>query len=639
MSINWNGIGIGFMAAKEQQRRDAEDEQRVTDNAQKVKDNAFQDELRGRQRTEWKETDRIKAADKADIADVNAQYAGKATQPTTGASADDVATAQKAVAADKLTANIDSILDAPPADPLPGTTPAPSMAKLPDAPTWANPKQAAATADSSSTDTSATTAPAAVAVAAAAAPAAPAAQATPVATTAPVLAAPSGVAAAPAPVVTTTAVAPIDTSNSPKLDPAVAAKVQVLAQAKGLAAHDFNDSLAMQQELIRRKAARGDMTPEDYATKTTMLKRMQTEGINDAVNLMAQGRYDEAMQAYNSAGSMKGAKVVKAEQGTTKINGQDVPTNFVTIRNADGTNTVMDATKAQYQLLDLNTQLQHADRARTFDQSDKQHTDTLKLQREQLAQSAKDAAAGRSIQMAQLRQSAAQFNASTPFGQIASIELAMGGKMTPEQRAQKLGIDTMNPAARAQLNSYLKQQDAISGAMNKAQADGTWQPESQGAKDMNLRSAMLNQQVSDLLIKVNQGPKAGADPLGILPATQARGGTPSSAAAPGAAPQAARQPVLTPVGGIPIAERDKRIDTFNNTVGGGGALARRTSAQESRQADAAANFDTQLASMKRGMTRADAIRVLDWFNDQAEAGTLTNVQLQQVRQARHAAGY
>jgi len=347
---------------------------------------------------------------------------------------------------------------------------------------------------------------------------------------------------APIPLKAPVATAP---ATSPKLDPAVSTKLAAIAPAAGVPKPaNFNDSLDRQLAILRRKMDRGTLSADEYASRTSALNRMKNEGVQDALGLMAQGRYDEAMSRYNSVGTMRGATIVKAEEGTTKLNGEDVPTHYVTVRNADGTRSTLDVTRAQYQMLDMEKQLAHADRARNS-QEQREHR---KFEREMAGKEfdarRKHEDESRRLQWAQFRQS----RENTPAGKLASIEKALGRTLSPEERAQHLGFDTLPQATRAQLNSYLKQQDQISAAMNKAQAEGMWDPNSPGAKDMIARDAVLSQQVADLLGKSAGG--AGADPLGLKGANG--GGTPNPVAAPaGPAQQApARRPTIAPAGGI-----------------------------------------------------------------------------------------
>ncbi|MET3134313.1 hypothetical protein AAKU55_004608 [Oxalobacteraceae bacterium GrIS 1.11] len=485
MSINWAGAAAGFQGYKEEQRRTDADARQAKADARADQDAGYQDELRGRQRADWKEADRIKAADISDRADINAGANAKVKMDTGAA---DQAIAEGQVASDRTGAAIAGALDAP-AESFPGAAPQ-SLARDPDASPLLSLKPA-----------------------------------------------------------------PADTSNSPRLTPEVAGKLQALQAAGGMPkARDFNDALDRQSEFLRRKLTRGDLTAQDYASQSGYLNKLKTEGVNDALSLMAQGRYDEAMEKYNGVGAMRGARIVAGQEGVTRINGQDTPTHFVTVANADGTQSRMDVARAQYQLLDMNTQLQHQDKAANTAMTAKHYADTALYQRDELAQRARDSAAGRAIQQAQLNLAVRQYDASTPFGQIAAKEKALGAPMTPDQKATILGVDAMPVATRARLTSLLKEQDQISQAMNKAQADGTWQPESVGGRDMRVRSAMLNQQVADLL--------PGRAPGGVMPdPANIRGagalGGPAGGAAPNpvapakqASVPAQRVPVIAPAGGV-----------------------------------------------------------------------------------------
>ena len=110
----------------------------------------------------------------------------------------------------------------------------------------------------------------------------------------------------------------------------------------------------------------------------------------------------------------------------------------------------------------------------------------------------------------------------------------------------------------------------------------------------------------------------------------------TDSAAPPAVPT--RRRASFTVGGMSIEERDKRMDLFNKKVGGGADRQRFKSAMEDRKKDVADNFDTKLAAIRHGMPRAEAYALLSWFDSQGQAGTLSNQQLMQVRKARQAAG-
>lgn len=471
---NWSGMAAGFKGYQDGERAIADEERRKADEARRVKadaradtEAAFQEEARSRQRYDWKEVDRIKAADKKDMADIREQLANEAGAVQGGA---DPVAAEGAPAADNIQAEIDKAM-APPLDVLPGVAAKPaSMVKNPAA-----------------------------------------------------------LDLAPAPAAASLAALP-----TPKKMGAIGTPAGTVHKG------DFNSALEVQTAFLRRKNARGDLTLEELAQKQGLLTKMKNEGIADALSLMGQGRYDDAMEAYNAAGSMKGARIVKGEASTTKINGEEHPTHLVTIRNRDGTQVTMDVAKARYQLLDFETQLAQSARAGQTAMQREHYLGTREDNKAARAQQARDSAAGRAIQMAHLAMSREQHAQSTPLGQIQAKEKALGRTLSPVERAAMLGVDTMNPATRAQLGSLLKEQDQISAAMTKAQAEGTWAPESAGAKSLHTRSAMLNQQVSDLL----GGPRSAADPLNLN--GPAKGAAPVTA--PAATQSTAPSALKTPAG-------------------------------------------------------------------------------------------
>lgn len=488
MAINWDGAAAGFHGYQDQARRSADDERRAKAAARADQEAAFAEEQRARQRYDWGEVDRIRAADKADLADVKKMFAGDDSEAGDGAL--ELSVAQEQVDADATRAAIDGAMAAPPE--YAPTSPVGVMAKDPTAPNW-------------------------------------------------------------------TSTSPVPATSPVKLAPAVAEKVRALRGQGGVPkAHDFNNTLEVQTELIRRKGARGDLTPEEYAQKMSFLARARNEGISDALALLSQGRYDEAMAHYNASGLMKGARLIKGQEGTTHINGEEVPTHFVTIANPDGSRTSMDVAKARYQMLDMDAQLRHVDRARQVQMQRDHHTDTVKLSREQLAQQAKDAAAGRALQGRHFGIVEAQFNAGTPLGQIQAKEKALGRTLTADERSTMLGVDALAPATRMQLNSLFKEQDQISAALNKAQAEGTWAPDSPGGRSMQIRAATISAQINDLVAGSAAG-KAQGDLLGFDAASAATPATVENPVAPAAPPQAA---ALAPVAGVraPTSSLDVRND-------------------------------------------------------------------------------
>lgn len=427
---------------------------------------------------------------------------------------------------------------------------------------------------------------------------------------------------------------------APVLAPAVADKVATLKAGGIPAPHDFNNTLAKQSALLRRKSDRGDLSPEAYAQAMAFIERARKEGVTDALELMSQGRYDEALGKYNATGAMAGARVIKGEEGVSKINGQDTPTHFVTIANADGTRTTMDVAKARYQLMDLNTQLQHQDRARQTEMQATQHAEQIKLGRDSLKQNAADAAEGRRLQANAMKIQVDQYNASTPLGQITALGQARGKALSAEEIENRLGLSRIPRAVELQVQSLMKESDLETGAMAKAIAS----PEGinpVAASTFQKNAAIRNERLSQLLAPYSGSGRAAkaADPLGFEAARAGATTVPNPVQQEG---ETATTTATATTGGVraamagQVAARDQRIDRFNRVVGG--ANTQRADAIAQRQADVAQNFAANLAAIQPGMSRADAQRVLSWMGEQADAGTLNNEQLRQVRNARRAAG-
>lgn len=471
MNLNIAGMAAGYRGYADEAQRIADEDRRVKAEQRAEKDAAYQEEARQRQRTEWSEQDRIKAADKADLAEVNARYASEAAA---GNDAADLAIAKQQVKDGQTQAQIDAAL-APPEDPTVA-----AVSKVPtdsvvvgDTPSWAKT---------------------------------------------------GGIKA--------------EKADSPVLDPAVAAKLQELAPPVGMPKpRNFNDALAKQSDLLRMKADRGDLKLADYAQGMQLINTMKTEGVNDALKRFSAGDYQGGIDAFNQTGAHRGAKIIKGVEGVTKINGEDVPTHYITIANADGSQTVIDSARAQYQLMDLNSQLTHVDRARQTEMMGKHYAETAANQKLQIQQSAADAAASRGLQSQQLALQRQQFEATTPMGRIKALSEALGKAPTSDQIENMLGVSKIPRAIELQVQSLIKENDTDSQAMARAIAS----PEGinpAAAATFQKNAALRNEKLSKLLQPYSAGGNATpSDPAGILnkPAGTAPGAMPPAGAATPAA--------------------------------------------------------------------------------------------------------
>jgi hypothetical protein len=145
-------------------------------------------------------------------------------------------------------------------------------------------------------------------------------------------------------------------------------------------------------------------------------------------------------------------------------------------------------------------------------------------------------------QSLELQQDAAL--AATPAGQIAALEKANGGPLTADQKMAKLGLSKISQTDQMQVASLLKTQEQLDQAKAKAMADGSWNPDSAGAKEMTTQHVTISMKLNKVLDKYNGGKASNADPLNIM------GGGPAPAAVK--APAAARG-VAPGLGAIPSA--------------------------------------------------------------------------------------
>jgi hypothetical protein len=312
--------------------------------------------------------------------------------------------------------------------------------------------------------------------------------------------------------------------------------------------YNFNSALDQQLIFLNSKMARGTLSATDYTNAVSQINRMKSEGIHDALALMGQGRYDEGVAQYNNTGLMRGARVVSGKEGMTKINGQDVPTHFVTVQNADGSQTVMDVAKAQYQMLDMDRQLQHVDKARQTDMQRDHFAGTLALERARLAQQTSDAAANRDIQRQHLLLAQKQMDLTTPSGKIAELQKVLGRSLTMDEVTNMVGLDSLPPAIKMQLSSIYKEMDQNSQALAKAQTDPSWIPDSPGAKQMAVRNAVLTMQAAKIIDSLHGPAQAGTG------SGQATGlSIPAPATAPNSPPVPVPVAKRLAVGGIPTS--------------------------------------------------------------------------------------
>jgi hypothetical protein len=236
---------------------------------------------------------------------------------------------------------------------------------------------------------------------------------------------------------------------------------------------------------------------------------------------------------------------------------------------ADGRPLVGDVVHAGLALQDYKTRMEaQANDTRTY-QTGQQIAESGRHNKAEEGisrQSAATAAAhlGIARQSLKLQQEAAF--AATPAGQIAALEKANGAPLTADQKMEKLGLSRISKPDQMLVASILKSQEQLDQARAKAMADGSFLPDSPGAKELAAQSAANHLKLNRVLGKYGDAGKgaASADPLGILGAD-----APAPAAAPRAAARGVAKP--TPAATASGASVDMRADPTLQALNEGAA--------------------------------------------------------------------
>jgi hypothetical protein len=428
----------------------------------------------------------------------------------------------------------------------------------------------------------------------------------------------------------------------------------------------------------------GRVSPQEYAANVKNINAMKQEGVHEALDLMAQGQYQEAMDKFNSVGVRRGVQFVSAKDGMTPIDGVQQPTKLVTLRAPDGTISTTDVTQARYQLMNIDQQLTHADKAantamlagyhgkmgdyyaqqaKTQEQWRADQASNFRMQRQEEQEKIDALKNGQQAPLwddkarARLDKLYTQTDPTTgapaydPTGAIFAKQVGLARSRTnggDVEGALDFAYQTDLGLKQAAGNDPAKLAQLRAGYLNSIAPKGAPAPQAPASAS---GSATQGSAAATTLSGNDPNGPADTDHQG-LKGTYTRDQIAQIAAAnnePGllaqydrqvasdrqaAAPTAPAKPLLAAVGGVTIADRDKKIALMNQYSGND--LSRRSNVISAATDNVAKNFDSQLATLKPGATRADLYKTLTWFDDNAPY--MTPLQMKQVKQARQAMG-
>jgi len=163
---------------------------------------------------------------------------------------------------------------------------------------------------------------------------------------------------------------------------------------------------------------------------------MKREKANEAIDLLHQGRYDEATDVFNSTGDHTGFKIISAKDAMFKAGKEEVPTKIVTVQDANGNQRVINTAESFYQRQPMEKVLAQAQKAREIEETGRHHIAEEKNQ-------AVTAQSGRISALASAQNAATSagslklqqesFKKQSLLGQVEQIE-SVTGPLKPEER-------------------------------------------------------------------------------------------------------------------------------------------------------------------------------------------------------------
>jgi hypothetical protein len=655
LGLNVMGMAAGYQGYKDELKDQEDRARRAAADEQAALDRAYLAEERSRQRYDWSEIDRMRGNRKNDAATYQRDNPFEGASPADGGSA--APAAAPAVAAPALATTA-------PAAAAPGTAPAAGQDGITDPASpgvtsypVADPMAMAGISPLPLTAASGQAAPVDAGLAGA-----PLARRVGTAPPQLVPGQPVPIDAELAGAPSARAGRPLDQAAQPPLDSAQASAAAPAAPAAPVAPasqpaaapvvpvaagipppRQFGTILGMQTYILNEAAKRGDVPLEEYAKARTFLANLRAEGVTKALDLFDRGDYQGGVNAYNDNGVQNGAKLLGTPvQTMTKLpNGLEVPTRIVTLRTPNG-DVVIDTARDRFSLLGIEKQVDLIDKAAKTKSEAEYHSGMVKVAEQQANTNEKyrqqmgNAADDANLVRALTGTGRGAANAGKADAKALKDALELNAHLysyKPDPDKKEVEI----PAAKSLYGNLMtrlgdpEKAYQIMAAFRTEALTEAVDPKT-SAIDQNRFLAAYSAKVASADAALHRAAQAAA------PTSGAGANQPGAKAGTKAAtkPPAPDVPRVLPDAST-VAQREAQMEHFNQTVGGGQDRARFEAAMAARRQDVATNFNRYLATIRPGMARADAQKVLAWLADQTEAGTLSNQQLKAARDARHAA--
>lgn len=280
----------------------------------------------------------------------------------------------------------------------------------------------------------------------------------------------------------------------------------------------MNNTLQYALERAKIDVKHRKLDGQGLLTMQKAINAMQREGMDEAISLMHQGRFEEAAAKFDGVGESKFGKIVDAKDGVFKQGKTSVPTKIVTVQDANGNTRIIDTAQTMFQQQEIGKVIEQAQKERDVDVREQHGKDSLQVTRDGQKLTHDIAQQQLGISRESLNLQRQNQKNLTPSEQLGQLEAALGRPLTPDEKMTKLGVDKYSQTDRTAIQSLIKSQEQVSTAMFKAQADGTWQADSQGAKTLMEKNAALALKINAITDKYQtEDSKAKkADPLEIL---------------------------------------------------------------------------------------------------------------------------